>query len=417
MNTQGRSGVSLTEEVTDTLIAQDHGNHPAVLQAAGFSTEHSAKARSIGYEEEKSPTLRAGVVPAAMMFDNHAQDCRYDGPMEQSPTVTARYGTGGNNQPFVTEPKQKAEAQGFDRYNGSVTGSVSQTLNACADTSGDNKPIVFQPEIKAFGVCSKKSNAMLSDNPKSGFYEAKTSRTLDRGGGNPTANQGGIAIVSFAKNQRDEVRDLKEKAGALQAQPGMKQQTFILQGSMIGRKEKNGPQGDWINEDVCFTLNTCDKHAVVAPSEKEPTYSATTGQFMDVNKEKAHTLMARDYKDPQIVNDTAVDPETENNEPVYIVRRLTPVECARLQGFPDWWCKDLETPDPTDEEVAFWVGVWEEWNTMNGKKPKTEKQVRKWLAKPYSDSAEYKLWGNGLSLPIAYFVLAGIVWAAGLDER
>ena len=82
----------MTEEQTGTLVAQDHGNHPAVLQAAGFSTEHSAKARSIGYEEEVSPTLRAGVVPAAMLFDNHPQDCRYDGPLEDSPTVTARYG-------------------------------------------------------------------------------------------------------------------------------------------------------------------------------------------------------------------------------------------------------------------------------------------------------------------------------------
>ena len=104
VNPQGSSGITVTEEKSGTLVAQDHGNHPAVLQAAGFSTEHSAKARSIGYEEEKSPTLRAGVVPAAMMFDNHPQDCRYDGPMENSPTVTARYGTGGNTQPLIAQP-------------------------------------------------------------------------------------------------------------------------------------------------------------------------------------------------------------------------------------------------------------------------------------------------------------------------
>ena len=140
----------------------------------------------------------------------------------------------------------------------------------------------------------------------------------------------------------------------------------------------------------------------------QPVYTTSKASFHTrANTDVADTLVASDFKDPPTVTE----------EPYYIVRRLTPTECARLQGFPDWWCKDLETPDPTDEEVAFWVGVWEEWNTMNGKKPKTEKQVRKWLAKPYSDSAEYKLWGNGLSLPIAYFVLAGIVWVAGLDER
>ena len=48
---------------------------------------------------------------------------------------------------------------------------------------------------------------------------------------------------------------------------------------------------------------------------------------------------------------------------------------------------------------------------MNGKKPKTENQIRKWLAAPYTDAAEYKLWGNGCALPIVFFVLSGIVWA------
>lgn len=132
---------------------------------------------------------------------------------------------------------------------------------------------------------------------------------------------------------------------------------------------------------------------------------------MTVEKEKSHTLMARDYKDPQIINDTP------NDEPVYIVRRLTPIECARLQGFPDWWCSELAIPDPTPEELNFWVDVWNVWQKINGKKPKTEKQVRRWLADPYSDASEYKLWGNGVALPCVYFVLAGIVWAAGLTEE
>ena len=106
-------------------------------------------------------------------------------------------------------------------------------------------------------------------------------------------------------------------------------------------------------------------------------------------------------------------------ESYYIVRRLTPTECARLQGFPDNWCADLGTEDPTDEEVAFWTDVFETHRKVvtGAKKPKTEKQIRKWLADPYSDSAEYRLWGNGVSLPICYFVLSGIVWAAGLDEE
>ena len=386
LNPQGCSGVSVTEEQTGTLVAQDHGHHPAVLQAAGFSTEHSAQSRSIGYEEEMSPTLRAGVVPAAMMFDNHAQDCRYEGPMEQSPTVTARYGTGGNNQPLVTEPKPMTLKIRCGGGQGGKGALVQEDKSATLATNNDQT--LFQPEIKAFGVCSKSSHAMLSENPRSGFYEAKTSRTLDQSGGNAvTSNQGGICVVA-------------------------PEPAYALQGSMIGREDKNGPQGDGINEEVSFTLNTIDRHCVAAPAVDDATWCATTGSFMTVDKEKAHTLMARDYKDPQIVNDTP------NDEPLYIVRRLTPVECARLQGFPDWWCEGLAIPDPSDADIAFWSEVWNTWQGVTNPegKPKTEKQIRKWLSDPYTDAAEYKLWGNGCALPCVFFVLSGIAWAAGKEE-
>jgi DNA (cytosine-5)-methyltransferase 1 len=96
----------------------------------------------------------------------------------------------------------------------------------------------------------------------------------------------------------------------------------------------------------------------------------------------------------------------------YTVRRLTPTECARLQGFPDWWCSDLSTADPSDEENAFWAEVWETHRRIvsPGTKQKTEKQIRKWLADPHSDAAEYKMWGNGVALPCVFFVLAGIVF-------
>ena len=408
VNPQGSSGITVTEDQTGTLVAQDHGHHPAVLRAAGFSTEHSADSRSIGYEEEKAPTLRGSVVPAALSLEHNPTDSRLkiseNGVVQ---TLCGRAGTGGNNVPLVAEP------QGFDRYNGEATGEVSQTLDSM---QGNTKPIVSYGIAKeaftsgfngnynfaineetaptmqatgpgavaaprAFGVSSKSSFGMLSDNPHAGFYEAKTSRTLDQKGGEPSCAQGGICVVA-----PDPV--------------------YALQGSMIGRSEKNGPQGDGVNEDVSFTLNTVDHHAVAAPDDA--TYSATTGNYMTVSKEVASTVMARDYKDPQIVNDTP------NDEPTYIVRRLTPVECARLQGFPDWWCADLAITDPSDDEIAFWTEVWETWRKLTNPegKPKTEKQIRKWLADPYSSSAEYKLWGNGLSLPIAYFVLAGIAWAA-----
>ena len=468
VNTQGNSGVGITEDKSLALVAQDHGNHPAVLQSAGFSTEHSAKSRSIGYEEEMSPTLRAGVVPAAMLFDNHAQEARHDGPMDISPTVTARYGTGGNNQPLVAEPEPITM-----KIRGGKEGGGKGILcqhDKSATLGCNNDQTIFQPadnpEIKAFGVCSKSSHAMLSDNPHSGFYEAKTSRTLDRSGGNAvSSNQGGICVVApvletydvrfTSEGSRvvrghvyptDTARTLStDKPDPAGNQGGVavveKDPAYALQGSMIGREDKNGPQGDGVNEDVSFTLNCTDKHAVAygidraafnqgenakfgftVEEETEPTivargpgavaqpaYSANKASFFtQAVKEKAGTLVATDYKDPPIVNDTA------NDEPIYIVRRLTPTECARLQGFPDWWCSELAIPEPTDEEIAFWTEVWETWRsaTKPDGKPKTEKQIRKWLSDPYTDAAEYKLWGNGCALPCVYFVLSGIAWAA-----
>ena len=470
LNDQGGSRMDVTEEVACTLRAEAH-HPPCVMEAAGFCTEHSAKARGIGYEEETAPTLRAGVVPAAValenhpadsrvkiseddkvqtltgrmgtgggnvplvmagaeeypeaeMYENHSQDTRYKGPLDTAPTVNATYGMGGNNQPFVVEkPKTMKIRSGCA---GGGKGVLLQE-DKSATLGCNNDQTVFIP----YGICSKASNAMKSDNPRSGFYEAQTSRTLDANGGNPGCNQGGIAIVAFAQNQRDEVRDLGDKSGALAAEPGTKQQTYVLQGSMIGREDKNGPQGSGINEDVSFTLDAADRHAVA--------YCMTTGCYTRIGEELTPPLMARDYKDPPVVNartasgkdvfgtlsasmgskqwlgnQEAFSGNYHIMEPHYIVRRLTPTECARLQGFPDWWCGGLGIENPTKEEIGFWTEVWETHRKVMGtsKKPKTEKQIRKWLADPYSDSAEYKLWGNGIALPCAYFVLAGIAWAA-----
>lgn len=452
--------MDVTEEVTATLRAEAH-HPPCVMEAAGFCTEHSANARSIGYEEERSPTLRAGVVPAAIALENHPADSRVkiseDGKVQ---TLTSRCGTGGGNVPMVMDAVENSvESPVKD-----VENSPAVTLKIRSGCEGGGKGAIWQEEKsatlgcnndqtlfvpKCYGVCSKASHSMMSDNPHSGFYEAETSRTLDRSGGDPTCNQGGICVVepvAFTQNQRDEVWDLGEKSAALAAEPGMKQQTFVLQGNMIGRKDENGPQGDGVNEDVCFTLDATDRHAVCAP---ENVYAMTTGSYMQVAKEVAPTLMARDYKDPTTIapaphlnegvagtvatgahpsgfngqdafNDRLVidNPEAQSTPVTYTVRRLTPTECARLQGFPDWWCRDLGTENPTEEELAFWTDVFETHRKIvtHAKKPKTEKQIRKWLADPYTDSAEYRIWGNGICLANAFFVLAGIAWCAGLEE-
>ena len=490
LNDQGGQRMDVTDDVTCTLRAEAH-HPPCVLESAGFCTEHSAQARGIGYEEETSPTLRAGTVPAALalenhpadsrvklsedgkvqtltsrmgtgggnvpmvmsredaamepeLYENHSQATRYTGPLETAPTVSSTYGMGGNNQPFVVEtPKTLKIRSGCE---GGGKGAIIQD-DKSATLSCNNDQTVFVPfckgyrahykgdaptwkdgkvantlntfdvgesrcnelVVQAYGICSKDSNAMKSDNPHSGFYEADTSRTLDGNGGNPSCNQGGIAVVS-------------------------------VQGSMIGRDDKNGPQGSGVNEDVSFTLNATDHHAVAYP-----TYcTSKNSHFTRAEKELANTLVATDYKDPPVINDvqTAFGKEVFGTlsasmgskqwlgnqeafsgdyhimEPEYIVRRLTPTECARLQGFPDWWCSGLGTEEPTEDDLAFWREVFETHRKIAGTsaKPKTDKQIIKWLKAPHSDSAEYKMWGNGVALPNVYFVLSGIVYYAQFPD-
>ena len=156
---------------------------------------------------------------------------------------------------------------------------------------------------------------------------------------------------------------------------------YALQGNGIDRSDTAGCNGSGWRTDQMYTLNTVDRPAVCydargnGDGETVPTltgdhenritdYTAiwcqTVGSYMQFNKDVTSTLMARDYKDPQVVCW-----ENDNQRRKYIVRRLTPLECCRLQGFPDWWEDGVEG----------------------------------------SDSARYKMWGNGIALPCAYDVL------------
>lgn len=100
----------------------------------------------------------------------------------------------------------------------------------------------------------------------------------------------------------------------------------------------------------------------------------------------------------------------------YIIRRLTPMECSRLQGLPDDFADVPAYEDVSDDELDFWREVWAEWAEINGKKPKTDNQIRKWLQAPVSESNQYQIYGNGIALPQWVWVLGRISEKLGKDH-
>ena len=303
-------------------------------------------------------------------------------------------------------------------------------------------------EPRVFGIGSKDSNAMKSDNPHSGIYEADTTRTLDLNGGNPACNQGGMAVV--------ETIDVRISSTGTKNQRAHCYETNIARSLSTGGDDPDSNQGGVAiieYQDVCGTLAASDyKFPQQQQVEEGKCIVEVSEAIKDLNKDAphqqdllndpegvAHTLAVGHHGASKHLTKTVVKQmDFENNrfasyketemggtlkasggdypggetlhEANYLVRRLTPIECERLQGMPDMWCYGVENENPTDEEIVFWIDAFETHRKIisGAQKPKTEKQIRKFIGKPLNDSAVYKIQGNGIALPNAWFVLDGV---------
>lgn len=185
------------------------------------------------------------------------------------------------------------------------------------------------------------------------------------------------------------------KAGTVRAEPGDNRQAVAY---AIGRDNLS------VTEETAQSLTASDVPGSVAHS---------------VYPEKSGTLTAKMAKGTggpsgdECQNLVSVD---------YVIRRLTPLECCRLQGFPDNWTEAIAIENPSAKTIREWMIVWAEWWRLVGRAdgiqlPKDAKQTERWLADPVSDSALYKMWGNGIALPCAIFVFEGIMEALREEER
>ena len=291
-----------------TLAGADGGGGRSpggLLLSAGFLPESSSTAGDIGYQAERAPTLKAGGKSSAVLclndqggkvmecsknvsgtlraqehghqplvYENHGIDSRYTGPHKVAPTMSARYGTGGNNVPLV-EQAVLFNNHGQDvRYNGPA--DIAQPVTASFGMGGNNTPLVEQKPV------------------------------------------------------------------------------FCITGNAIDRQPQNGGNGIGYQEDIAYTLTATDHHAVFSR------------QRVDVFKDDnvVSTQSARQHKD---ATDLVMEERSQGPYPL-LIRRLTPLECERLQGFPDGW---------TDIPNA-------------------------------SDSARYKALGNSVAIPCVDYVLFGI---------
>lgn len=225
------------------------------------------------------------------------------------------------------------------------------------------------PGLIAFSFDSLASNSMKSSNPYSGCREVDLARTIDTSTPDPSKNQGGIAIAE-PKAYTLKIRSGCEgggKGALVQVEKSatlstlQDQTVFCIAGNVIDRSDTAGANGTGVKEDVSYTLNTVDRPAVVYDARSNGDGKVVPTMTGD------HNGHISDYS--TVIVERVIK---------WIVRRLTPTECERLQGYPDNWTA---------------LG---EWIDSKGKLHKD------------ADSPRYKALGNSIALPQWYYVLGGI---------
>lgn len=195
---------------------------------------------------------------------------------------------------------------------------ICQTLSASMGTGGNNQPLCFDIRLTSEGTKNERAN----------IYPTDTSRTLSTGNNSPDGNQGGVAIIEndIYTLSKASFQTTATKNGAVD--------------TLVASDYKDPPivfreraYFDYEEDSICASQKSCGG-----------SYGGGS-ENMAVNKKT--------------------------------IRRLTPLECCRLQGFPDDWCDGI----------------------------------------PHSDSAEYKMWGNGMALPCALYVMEGIKEYADKREK
>lgn len=322
---------------SDVMNTLDTTNNTAVaaldfkVKPVAFLYSQGAKARSLGI----SPTLKTDHNPVVAFASNQHDEVlepETDGALPAQPgakqqTYLCQMAQTGSNGKLV---KQDDVMNTLDRTNSTAIAAldfnptdarlryaqddVSQTLTARAGTGGNQVPLVqVQPIV---------FNSNAGINEQGGGFAVSEDVT-------PTLKTDHNPAVAFAQNQRDEVREL-EVAGALAAQPGIKQQTYICRAD----GQTNAMEG----ENLAPTLTSHAKKdpPLIYPVDESEEMKPVTLQIRGGKPGGGKgALTQRDMSATLSTHNTRTLITGDNEERGLTVRRLTPRECERLQGFPD----------------------------------------------------------------------------------
>lgn len=331
---------------------------------------------------------------------------------------SAQSGTHGQETARCAKNSVGTAIGGVDRYNQSFLSGLAQTLRTSG--GGDCTPTVLAPVavychqgngidragkcLTAYSFDSLSSNSMKSKNPHSGCRAVEIAKTLDTGYPDPSKNQGGIAIVEkiILDDQGGQQISVctDGKSPTLRAEAHGNAPYVINKKTLVYDTRGNGAgetvptiTGDHNNRITNYTALCCEAVVYDGANITSP-LNKTNPQAGD----PCHTI------------------STDSRN--YIVRRLTPTECARLQGFPDWWGEIPKKDNLTDDEYTFWLNVRNTYAKINNKTTKeySKEQMLSWYNKLHSDSSEYKMWGNGIALPNALYVMQGIAEVVGVHH-
>ena len=235
-----------------------------------------------------------------------------------------------------------------------------------------------------------------------GCRAVEIAKTLDTGYPDPSKNQGGIAIVEkiILDDQGGQQISVctDGKSPTLRAEAHGNAPYVINKKTLVYDTRGNGAgetvptiTGDHNNRITDYTALCCEAVVYDGANITSP-----------LNK----------------TNPQAGDPCHTISPIRYIVRRLTPTECARLQGFPDWWGEIPKKDNLTDDEYVFWLNARNTYAKINNKTTKeySKEQMLSWYNKLHNDSSEYKMWGNGIALPNALYVMQGIAEVVGVHH-